>query len=139
MNEPLMWSPIDLGRWAGTRVRIHIALVIFVASNLFFAAVGPERRFLQTAAWQLLLLAALAVHELGHAAAAAWFGAEGDEVRLWPLGNMVGPSTPGRSNDSTVVAVGGIAASTALVLVCAVALGFLNARFVWSPFGSPDD
>ena len=38
MSDPLSWSPISLGRWFGTSVRIHITLIIFVVFRLVSAA-----------------------------------------------------------------------------------------------------
>jgi Zn-dependent protease len=137
-TDPLTWSPINLGRWFGVQVRVHIFLVIFAAVALLGAAIGSHR-VAQTAGWLGLLVLALAAHELGHAAMAAWLGCEPEEVRLWPLGNMVGPAPSGRSNDNILVALAGPAASAAMVLAAAVALNALNAQFVWYPFGNPDD
>ena len=37
-------------------------------------------------------MAALAIHELGHALAAYWLDCDQEDVQLWPLGNLVGPS-----------------------------------------------
>jgi Zn-dependent protease len=138
-TDPLTWSPINLGRWAGTQVRVHIFLVVFVAVSLLGAAIAPDHRVAQTACWIALLLVALAVHELGHAAMAAWIGTETEEIRLWPLGNMVGPSPSSRSSESLLVGLGGPIASAVMVLAAAVALGFLDARFVWWPLGNPND
>jgi Zn-dependent protease len=67
---------------------------------------------------------------------AAWLGCEPEEVRLWPLGNMVGPSASSRSSDNFVVALSGPIASGAMVIVSAVVLYTLDARFVWNPFGN---
>ncbi|GAC1464201.1 MAG: hypothetical protein NVSMB9_02560 [Isosphaeraceae bacterium] len=139
MTDPLTWSPINLGRWAGTQVRVHIILIFFTVFTLLGAALGPDHRVAQTACWLLLLFLALAVHELGHAAVALWLGSEPEEVHLWPLGNMVGPTPPSRSNDNMLVALGGLAASTVMILASAIALSFLHAQFVWSPFGNKDD
>jgi Zn-dependent protease len=139
MTDPLTWSPINLGRWAGTQVRIHFFLILFVAVTLLTAAIGRDHRVVPTAGWLALLLAALAVHEAGHAVMAWWLGAEPDEVRLWPLGNMVGPSVSSRSADNLLVALGGPIASTVMVLVTAVVLNLLDAQFVWNPFGNPND
>ena len=33
MNDPLTWSPISLGRWFGTNVRVHILLIFFVTTR----------------------------------------------------------------------------------------------------------
>lgn len=140
MNDPLTWSPMSLGRWAGAHVRIHIFLIIFAAVSLLNAAISPDHRVFPTAAWLALLLIALLTHELGHAAMAAWLGAEPDDVRLWPLGNLVGPQAVGRSGgDNILVALAGPATSAAMVVASAVTLHFLDARFVWNPFGNPDD
>ena len=68
MSDPLTWSPIPLGRWFGTTVRVHIFLIVFVVFRLLDAAVAPTRSLTPapTACWLALLLLALAVHELGH-------------------------------------------------------------------------
>ena len=34
MSDPLSWSPISLGRWFGTSVRVHITLILFVVFRL---------------------------------------------------------------------------------------------------------
>ena len=77
MSDPLTWSPIRLGRWFGTTVKVHLFLILFVAYELLMAllAIKAEdglRRLPQTATWLSLLLAALAIHELGHALVARW-------------------------------------------------------------------
>jgi stage IV sporulation protein FB len=138
MIEPLLWSPINLGRWGGVQVRIHISLIIHVVFALLAAAISKDHPVGPTAAWLALLLLALAVHELGHAAMAWWLGAEPEDVRLWPLGNMVGPSPSSRSTDNWMVALAGPAVSLLMVIGSAIALGAMGAHFQWSPFGNPD-
>lgn len=135
MTDPLTWSPINLGRWSGTTVRIHITLILFVVFKLLNAAMETGHPVSRTAAWLLLLLVALAIHEMGHAAMASWLGTDRDEVRLWPLGNMVGPSGMPQSPDHMLVALAGPATNLAVVVVTAVALNLAGARFVWNPFG----
>lgn len=138
MTDPLSWSPINLGRWGGTQVRIHFFLVAYVVIELLMGTIGGKP--VSTACWLLMLLAALAAHEFGHAAMAWWLGAEPEEVRLWPLGNMVGPSHPARPADNILVALAGPAVSAAMVLTAAGTLGAMGYQFVWSPFGSsPSD
>ncbi len=135
MTDLLTWSPINLGRWAGTQVRLHITLIMFVGFALLSEVLGGHR-LRPTAAWIVLLLAALAIHELGHALVAWWTGSDPEEVRLWPLGNMVGPSASSRSTESWIVPLGGLAASLAMVVITALALNAMGAQFVWDPFGS---
>ena len=139
MTDPLTWSPIHLGRWSGTTVRIHITLILFVVFKLLNAAMEDGHPVPQTAAWLLLLLVALALHEIGHAAMASWLGADRDEVRLWPLGNMVGPSGVPQTPDHMLVALAGPALNLVVVVVTAVGLKLAGASFVWNPFGQVDD
>jgi Zn-dependent protease len=140
MTDPLTWSPISLGRWFGTQVRIHFFLIVFVVLQLLSSALAKpdppgSRPFTESACWILLLFGALIVHELGHALMASRLGYERDEVRLWPLGNMVTPSVAVRSADHPLVILAGPGINLVVVLVCAVGLyAFGQAHFVWSPF-----
>ena len=143
MSDPLTWSPISLGRWFGTPVRVHILLILFVAFRLLAAALAPAAKVelrvcRQTACWLGLLLLALAVHELGHAVTAAWLDCDQEDVRLWPLGNLVGPvaraaverALPGRA---------GRAGHQRCASSWSSAIGlnlFAGAQFVWNPFGN---
>jgi Zn-dependent protease len=139
MIDPLTWSPLYLGRWSGTPIRVHVLLILFVPLRLLSAVMDPGRPVFQTACWMLLLLAALAVHELGHAVMASWLGCDRDEVRLWPLGNMVGPTIATRSADQAWVALAGPAANLAVVVTTAVGLQVAGAHLVLNPFGNEKD
>jgi stage IV sporulation protein FB len=140
MTDPLTWSPINLGRWFGTQVRVHIFLIIFVVLQLLSSALArPDpagsRPFTESVCWIMLLLGTLAVHELGHGLVAARLGYDRDEVRLWPLGNMVTPSVAARSTDHPLVIVAGPAVNLVVVIAVALGLGiFGHAQFRWSPF-----
>jgi Zn-dependent protease len=144
MSDPLTWSPISLGRWFRTPVRVHIILILFVAIRLLMSAVssaaeGRLPQFSQTACWLGLLLVALAVHELGHAATAAWLDVEQEEVHLWPLGSLVGPSFKPRSSEHLLVAMAGPLISGAMALATAGGLFLVwRAQLVWNPFGNFD-
>jgi Zn-dependent protease len=135
ISDPLTWSPINLGRWFGTQVRVHIFLIIFVVFRLLSAAFSSEHAIKPTACWLGLLFLALVVHELGHLLLANWLGCEHEEVRLWPLGNMVGPAPSSRSSDNALVALAGPVTNAAIVLVTAIGLSFAGAQFIWNPFG----
>jgi Zn-dependent protease len=145
MNDRLTWSPISLGRWFGTPVRVHIVLIAFVlfqllASALHFGGKGEPPRFPQTACWLGLLLLALVVHELAHAATAAWFDCDQEEVHLWPLGSLVGPSFVPRASEHVLVALAGPVTSGAICILTALGLNLAaGAQFVWNPFGNDTD
>lgn len=142
MSDPLTWSPIRLGRWFGTSVRVHIVLIVFVAWSLLAAlfwpgAEAPLPHVLHTAEWLGLLLLALVLHEMGHAAAASWLECDQDEVHLWPMGNLVGPSFSIRSGEHYWVALVGPITSAFLFLVTTIGLRVLaGAHVPWSPFGN---
>jgi stage IV sporulation protein FB len=144
MSDPLTWSPISLGRWFGTSVRVHITLIVFVVFQLLSMAVslaarGELPQLSQTACWLGLLLLALAVHELAHAATAFWLDCDQDEAHIWPLGSLVGPLFVPRSSEHILVAAAGPVANGLIVLVTAIGLSvFGGAQFVWNPFGNEE-
>lgn len=141
MTDPLIWAPINLGRWFGTQVRLHIFLVVFVVVVLLNALIAQEPRFLVTAAWLALLLVALAIHEIAHAVVANWTGS-GDpleEVHLWPLGNMACQPGVSRSHDNILGILAGPLANASMAILAALILAIFNAQFVWNPFGNLHD
>jgi stage IV sporulation protein FB len=144
MSDSLTWSPISLGRWFGTTVKVHIFLILYVAIELVLAllAITTEaglRRLPQTATWLSLLILALVIHELGHALTAYFLDSDQEDVHLWPLGNLVGPSVSTRSGEHFLVALAGPITSGALFLGIALALNlFAGAHCVWNPFGNAD-
>ncbi|MGA7498237.1 MAG: hypothetical protein WBX00_16035, partial [Isosphaeraceae bacterium] len=112
MSDPLTWSPIRLGRWFGTTVKVHIFLILFVVIELLMALLATKaedglRHLPQTACWLSLLILALVIHELGHALTAYWLDCDQEDVHLWPLGNLVGPSLSPRSSEHFLVALAG--------------------------------
>jgi stage IV sporulation protein FB len=145
MSDLLTWSPIHLGRWFGTTVKVHVLLIVYVACRLLLApfAIAADsglRNLEQTAAWLALLLLALVIHEAAHAATAFLLDCDQEDVHLWPLGNLTGPSYAARGADYLLVAIAGPLVSGALALGVAAGLGLIaDAQFVWSPFGHEVD
>jgi stage IV sporulation protein FB len=136
MTEILTWS-IDLGRWAGVRLRVHISLLFLVGISLLGGLLDPTR-ILPTLAWVVIYAAVLALHEMGHLAVAAWRETEPEDVLLFPLGNLVGPSNA-RSNEDPAVAAGGLIASGLLAFVTLIILALLGATMQLNPFGAEHD
>jgi Zn-dependent protease len=145
MSDLLTWSPISLGRWFGTSVRVHISLLIFVVfwlvtSAVSLAAKGELPQFPAASCWLGLLLCALVIHELAHAVTAAVLDCDQEDVHIWPLGSLVGPSFVPRSSEQFVVAMAGPIASGTMVLASALGVSLcMGAQFVWSPFGNEGD
>jgi len=136
MTDPLTWSPVSLVRWGGIQVRAHILLLAFIATSLLNAAITSGNKFLPTVGWLILLLAALAVHEFGHGFMTWWTGSDEEDVHLWPLGNLIGPTPGTRPGDHFVVAIAGPAANLLMVMICSIILTFMNAKMILNPFGN---
>lgn len=136
MTDPFRWS-LGLGRWGGTSIRVHPILLIFAAFELLDASMSKERTVGEAGGMLLMLLAALAVHELGHALMAARLGQDHDEVRLWPLGSLpsFGPGGVARGPEGLWVAAAGPAFSLAAAVGTAIGLHMAGAQMVFNPFG----
>ncbi len=137
MTDYSSWLEIRLGRWMGVPVRIHGLLSLYLILTLLTSALSTDDHVGQTAGWLALLIVAVGLHELGHALMAIWLGGEPDEVRLWPLGNLVGPSPvpPSRWAETAWTAAAGPLTSLGLALAMAVSLLVADAPMVWNPFG----
>ena len=141
MSDPLTWS-IPLGRWAGTRIRIHAFLLIFVASKLLGAAwekEGPGLAVASTAGWLLLLLLALAAKLATQIWVGDRLGLDREEVRVWPLGDLGHPglSASERSGEGMATAASGLGVNLALAVSMFVAVWMSGAWMVLWPFGHP--
>ena len=71
------------------------------------AAKGDPRQFLATACWLGLLLLALACTSWPTRLTAYWLDCDQEEVHIWPLGSLVGPSYVPRSSEHVLVALAG--------------------------------
>jgi stage IV sporulation protein FB len=138
MTDPFAWS-IDLGRWSGIRVRIHLLFVLFALAKLLGAAweKSASHAVAETASWLALLVVALLLHEMGHVAMAVRLGGEPEEIRLWPLGNLVGPSPAllSRSPETFLVALAGPAMSLIVAIATGIVLSLSGTHLVLNPFG----
>ena len=65
-----------------------------------------------------------------------WTGSDEEDVHLWPLGNLIGPTPGTRPGDHFVVAIAGPAANLLMVMICSIILTFMNAKMILNPFGN---
>src|SRR5262249_29942019 len=84
----MSWS-LNIGRIAGTAVRVHLTFLLFL--GWIFAARwvagGPEPG-LQSPAFLVLLVRGVVAHEFGHIVPARAFGVSTPDVILLPIGGV---------------------------------------------------
>jgi Zn-dependent protease len=145
MSDLLTWSPIPLGRWFGTTIRVHVSLVALIVLTILEAAsrIGARGGFaglVQAGAWLALFLLAVVVHEAGHVLTAWATECDLEEVHLWPLGSLARPSDPPRELNYMLSVMAGPFASGMAALMSAAALGvFWDCQFAWHPLGHGAD
>jgi len=138
MSDSFAWS-IPLGRIGGVSVRLHLALTVFVLGELLQAALTPGFPVASRAAWLALLLLVLVVHEVGHGLAARRIGVEREDVLLWPLGNLAGPTFSfNRGPEVMLVAAAGPALNLLIAIITAIGLNIAGAQMVFYPFGNSE-
>ena len=138
MFDLVTWS-IPLGRWLGTPVRLHASFFVFAGLMLAQAAFGaaPLQGVLEAGAVLGLVALAVVLRETGQLILLARLGHPGVVMRLWPLGNFVGPGNvlASRSLESAVVAASGLVTNLALVLGVSLGLATIGAHIEFNPFG----
>jgi Zn-dependent protease len=118
MRDQSSWS-IRICRWAGVEIRLHVLFLLFAAVALFLSATddAPPSALI----WLSLgiLLISVALHEFGHAQAAARFGAPVTRLLLAPYGGVAPIRVAPRN--SRVELVISLAGPFTNLLICAAA------------------
>jgi Zn-dependent protease len=105
MRDLLSWN-LNLGRWAGVQIRLHI-LFLLLAVFVLHAAAGRELWPLWYAGAMLaILLSSVMLHEAAHCLLDRRLGGRGDLVLLWPLGGLAHSSNPDGRSELLVAAAG---------------------------------
>ena len=110
-------SSVSMFTVFGIRVRAHIALLIFIASELLLNWT-PHYDLASKLASMGLLWVIILLHEFGHCFAARLVGGTSDEILLWPFGGLTFPDTPQRPAPRFFTTLGGPLVN---VLICVVA------------------
>jgi Zn-dependent protease len=114
MKEPMRWT-VGLGRWRGVRIRVHVLLVAFAVSVLWWG-MSDE---LGSQAYGPLCVAVLAVSILAREMARLWVarywvarvqvegraGSEAAEIVLWPMGGWLMAEPIGERRGELAVAL----------------------------------
>jgi stage IV sporulation protein FB len=105
----------------GIRVRAHVALIIFIASELLLDWT-PGYSFSNRVISMGLLWVIVILHEFGHCFAARLVGGSSDEILLWPFGGLTFPDTPQRPWPRFVTTLGGPMVNVILCVLSAWAI-----------------
>lgn len=133
-EDPLAWA-FPAGRIAGVRLRVHLIFPLWAAAEI--VARIPEGAAAVANVTMLVgwLLVVTLVHELGRAVWARWFGADRDQVILWPLGGL-SVNLNERAAISVLAEAGGLVISavlTPLFAFAALALGVTWRQLFFNP------
>jgi Zn-dependent protease len=112
-----LWS-LSLFRVGGVRVRLHALLLALAATLLLTAAQSETGEGTWWVLLLVLLLASVALHELGHCRAAIRRGGYPHEVVLWPFGGLVQLSVPRSAANDIGVALAGPMVNALLAALC---------------------
>ena len=146
MNDRIAWT-VGLGRWGGVRVRVHLLLVAFAVSVLWWCTSGESGSAVYGPLCVTVLAASALARELARLLVARRFGSAADEVVLWPMGGwLTGQPTTSRLSQLAVAlappTVGvvllilgaAVAATTVAVGLTSSSVAYLsNELFSWLP------
>jgi Zn-dependent protease len=114
------WS-LSLGRWWGVAVYLHIFFLLSALLALTFTLREPD--LFGTGLLMVgVLLASVALHELGHALAAVRVGGKVDAIVLGPVGGLISPRVPDEPEIKLFVALAGPIVHLLIAVLAAIAL-----------------
>jgi Zn-dependent protease len=134
------WS-VSLGRWWGVAVYLHIFFLFSALLALTFTLRDPD--LLGVGLLTVgVLLASVALHELGHALAALRVGGRVDAIVLGPVGGLISPRVPDEPEIKLFVALAGPIVHLLIAVLAAIALaiaGNTQLLGLLNPMATPED
>jgi len=120
----MLWS-INIGRIAGTTIKIHVTFVLFLGWIAISSWVsgGPAAAW-TSLAFMILLFACVLAHEFGHIFVARYFGVATPTVTLLPIGGVAQlERIPEKPSEEFLVAIAGPLVNVVIAIVLVVAFG----------------
>jgi Zn-dependent protease len=120
----MRWS-VELGRIAGTAVRVHVTFLLFLAfiGIFVYRANGPEAAW-DTLAFIILIFICVVAHEFGHVLMARRFGARTRDVTLFPIGGVANiERIPEKPSQEILVALAGPLVNLLIAVVVMIFYG----------------
>ncbi|MEQ8788380.1 MAG: site-2 protease family protein [Pirellulaceae bacterium] len=125
MYDQGLWS-LNLGRWSGLRVRLHMFFLLFAAFALYLgwhADGGTPGDYLTMAALSVaVLLASVVLHEIGHLHAATYFGGGMDQIVIGPLGGLAPITAPRQVRHELIAHLAGPLVNLGVCALCVAAV-----------------
>jgi len=121
----LGWS-MNLFRIRGIQLSVHVSFILmlaYVAWEGWSSAAWPGAAW--SVAYMLTLFACVTLHELGHAAAARYFGVRVPRILLLPIGGMAEmESIPRRPREEIIIALAGPAVNYLIIGLLLIVVRF---------------
>ena len=120
----MSWS-INIGRIAGTAIRIHLTFLLFLGW-IFTASwyAGGQQAAWSALAFMILLFACVLAHEFGHIFTARAFGVATPDVTLLPIGGVARlERIPEKPGEELLVALAGPAVNVAIAVALVLFAG----------------
>ena len=125
----MLWS-FDIGRIAGTAIRVHITFVLFLGLDRDLElGVRRSRCRVDSLAFMILLFACVLAHEFGHIFVARHFGVATPTVTLLPIGGVAQlERIPEKPSEEFLVAIAGPLVNVVIAVVLVVVVRRLARR-----------
>lgn len=118
MSDHGSWS-LNLGRWGGVQVRLHMFFLLFAVFTLFLGWRMENPQHVQVAALSVGILAlSVLLHELGHCWACRRLGGDVEQIVLGPLGGLGDIDPPSQARAEMVVHLAGPLTNALVCLLC---------------------
>jgi Zn-dependent protease/CBS domain-containing protein len=133
----MSWS-INMGRYGGTEVRIHLTfLLLLVWIGFVYYTRGGTAAAVEGVLFILAVFACVLLHEFGHALAARRYGIRTPDITLLPIGGLARLERfPDDPKAEIVIALAGPLVN---VVIAGILIAILGARFDASVMGSIED
>jgi len=133
-EHPMGWG-VTVGKLFGVRIRLHLALIVYVLAQVAWSIPRDELGVAYLGMLMAALLLVVLLHDLGHVAACRRMGGEADDVLLWPLGGLAPTHPPDGWRPRLLVAMAGPAVN--VMIAIGTTIGLMMAGYADTALANP--